>query len=254
MRKTLRAAGALTLTAGLVLAGAGSASAHVTVTPDTTSAGAYALLTFGVPHGCDTSPTTEVAIQIPEEIATVTPTVHAGWDVEKVMVELDEPEDDGHGGQRTERVAEVVYTTDTPLPADLRAAFELSVKLPDEPGTLVLPTVQTCPDGEAAWVQVAEDGQDPHGLDMPAPLIEVTAADGDGHGDDAADETTEDVADDAGSSEADTSGTGTASAADASAGTDGAGTSAVTWAALGLGAIGAVLGLVALLRTRSRQA
>ncbi|GAA1979446.1 hypothetical protein GCM10009718_15300 [Isoptericola halotolerans] len=252
MRKNLRAVGALTLASGLVLAGAGAASAHVSVTPDTTSAGSYALLTFGVPHGCGTSPTTEVAIQIPEEIATVTPSVQAGWEVEKVMEDLDEPQDDGHGGQRTERVAEVVYTTGSPLPADLRDAFELSVKLPDEPGELIFPAVQTCTEGESAWVQVAQDGQDPHDLDLPAPSFEVTAGDGPDHAhDEAGDETAEDTADTS------TTGADTASSTDSSASassTDSSGTSAVTWTALGLGAVGAVLGLVALLRTRSRQA
>ncbi|MDF2808369.1 MAG: hypothetical protein K0S43_3315, partial [Cellulosimicrobium sp.] len=91
MRKTLRAVGAAALTTGMVVVGAGAAAAHVTVTPDTTDAGAYALLTFGVPHGCGDSPTTKVSIQVPEQVVTVTPTVNPGWDVEKVMAALDEP-------------------------------------------------------------------------------------------------------------------------------------------------------------------
>ncbi len=73
MRKTLRAVGAAALTTGLVVTGAAAASAHVTVTPDTTEAGSYALLTFGVPHGCGDSPTTKVSVQVPEQVVTVTP-------------------------------------------------------------------------------------------------------------------------------------------------------------------------------------
>lgn len=65
MRKILRAAGALSLTTGLLVAGSSVASAHVNVKPDTTAAGAHALLTFGVPHGCEGSSTTRVSIQIP---------------------------------------------------------------------------------------------------------------------------------------------------------------------------------------------
>lgn len=159
MRKTLRAVGAAALTTGIVVVGAGAAAAHVTVIPDTTDAGAYALLTFGVPHGCGDSPTTKVSIQVPEQVVTVTPTVNPGWDVEKVMADLAEPVDDGHGGQYTERVAEVVYTAKTPLPDGYRDALVLSLKLPDAAGeTLVFPTVQECAEGESAWVQVPADG------------------------------------------------------------------------------------------------
>lgn len=239
MRKLLRAAGATALTGGLVLIGASSASAHVTVSPDTTAAGAYALLTFGVPHGCDGSSTTRVSIQIPEQILTVTPTVNPGWEVTKVMATLAEPVDDGHGGQRTERVAEIVYTADTPLPEGYRDAFVLSLKLPDTPGeTLVFPAVQECEEGENAWVQVAQDGQDGDELDLPAPLFEVTAAVTDGHGGTAeAGTTTEDLA--------------AGSALDgASTSRDDAATPAATWIALVLGAGGLVLGGLAFLRTR----
>ncbi|MBM7818133.1 uncharacterized protein YcnI [Cellulosimicrobium cellulans] len=237
MRKTLRAVGAAALTTGIVVVGAGAAAAHVTVTPDTTDAGAYALLTFGVPHGCGDSPTTKVSVQVPEQIVTVTPTVNPGWDVEKVMAALDEPVDDGHGGQYTERVAEVVYTAKAPLPDGYRDALVLSLKLPDAAGdTLVFPTVQECVDGETAWVQVAAEGEDGHDLEAPAPLVELTAAEGDGH--DAAAET---VADDADA----------AASAEPADGSDGA-PAALTWTALVLAAAGLVLGALGFVRSRPK--
>ena len=62
LRRALTTATATGGAAALLLAAAGGASAHVGVTPDKTDAGSYALLTFGIPHGCDTSPTTKVAI------------------------------------------------------------------------------------------------------------------------------------------------------------------------------------------------
>lgn len=163
--------------AGLLALGATSASAHVTVDASDTSAGAYTLLTFSVPHGCEESPTSEVAIQIPEPINRVTPTVNPGWDVEMVTEELSEPVTDSHGNELTERVSQVVYTTDEPLPADLRDAFELSLQLPESTAgeDLYFPVVQTCPDGEAAWVQLPEDGVDADSLDSPAPVVSVTA-------------------------------------------------------------------------------
>ncbi|MCW4354426.1 YcnI family protein [Hoyosella sp. YIM 151337] len=216
-----RVAAAGTAAAALAFAAPATAAAHVTVSANTTEAGRYAVLTVGVPHGCDGSATTSVAIQIPEVFSNVTPTVNPNWDVEKVMEPLDPPVDDGHGGQRTERVAEVVYTANTPLPDDLRDTFELSVRLPDAPGdTLYFPSIQTCEEGETAWTQIAADGQDADDFDYPAPQVTLTAA--------AADDDS-DV---------------TAAADDAS------GVSGVSIAALGLSVVAVVLGGAALARTR----
>lgn len=244
MRKTLRAVGAAALTTGLVVVGASAASAHVTVTPDTTSADSYALLTFGVPHGCGASPTTKVSIQMPEQIVAVTPSVNPGWDVEKVMEDLAEPVDDGHGGQYTQRVAEVVYSAKTPLPDGYRDAFVLSLKLPDVAGeTLVFPAVQECEEGETAWVQVPAAGEDGDALEAPAPSFEVTSAEI------AADDAAADESDEAGEADVEAV-SGDAASAGESAGSS---TSATTWVALALGGGGLVLGLLALLRTRRPQ-
>lgn len=236
MRKLLRALGATALTAGLVVAGATTASAHVTVTPSTTAAGAYTLLTMSVPHGCEGSATTRVSIQMPEQIISVTPTVNPGWDVENVMEDLAEPVADGHGGEYTERVAEVVYTAEEPLPDGLRDAFELSLKLPEAEGeTLAFPAVQECEEGETAWVQLPEEGQSADELEHPAPAIVLTAA-----------ESPEDEAADAGTEQA------SATDAVAISSDAGSGTSTLSWIALVLGAGGLVLGLLAFLRTRSQ--
>ena len=54
-------AGALALAAGP----AALAQAHITTTSDSAVAGAYAVVKVGVPHGCDGSSTTAIAIQIP---------------------------------------------------------------------------------------------------------------------------------------------------------------------------------------------
>jgi len=155
---------------------AGTASAHVSIAEGEVTAGAYTLLTFGVPHGCEGSPTTEVRIQMPEAIPQVTPTVDAQWDVTKVMEPLATPIDGGHGQQLTERVAEVVYTARAPLPEGYRQAFVLSLQIPaDASGTLSFPTIQSCEVGETAWIeQPTDDGVEP---EHPAPSVDVVAAD-----------------------------------------------------------------------------
>ncbi|MEE6280534.1 YcnI family copper-binding membrane protein [Georgenia sunbinii] len=254
MKRSIRASVIAVATAGLIAVGATGAAAHVSVSATTTEAGASTILTFSVPHGCGTSATTAVAIQVPEEFSSVTPTVNHGWQLEKVMETLDPPEDDGHGGQRTERVAEVVYTTDAPLPDGQRDTFELSVRLPETPGTVLsFPVVQTCEEGEAAWVQVPAEGQDAGALEMPAPAITLTAADGDAaDAEPATEEATAEPTEEAMTEEAVTeeaAETGTDPAASAS--DDGAGVPAVVpWVALALGAGGLVLGGLAFARAR----
>lgn len=173
------------LAAGLfagALALAAPAAAHVSVSPSTTEAGGYAILTFSVPHGCDGSATTKLAIDVPEQITSVTPTRNPLWDVVVESEKLDEPNTDepstdAHGNTVTERDATVVYTAKDPLPDGYRDAFELSVQLPDDPGaTLLFPTVQTCEKGESAWIEVPEEGQDPDELELPAPSVTISAA------------------------------------------------------------------------------
>ncbi|MBG6238858.1 uncharacterized protein YcnI [Mycetocola sp. CAN_C7] len=181
-RRSTLAAGVLAGTA-LAVAVPLAAVAHVTVTPSTTAAGATTQLTFSVGHGCDGSPTTALAFTIPEEIVSVTPTVNPNWTAEKVMVDLAEPITDAHGTSLVERVGQVVYTAKTPLADGFRDTVTLQLTLPaDSDGsTLAFPVLQSCEVGETNWADVADEGQDPHDLEAPAPTVTVTEADpGDG--------------------------------------------------------------------------
>jgi uncharacterized protein YcnI len=164
--------------AGLITLGlAGPAGAHVTVTPEETAAGSFTVVTVSVPHGCEGSPTTKVAIQIPEDILAVTPTRNTYYDVAKKMQRLPEPVKDAHGNEVTERVGSVVYTAKAPLPEGQRDAFELSLQLPDEAGkTIAFPSIQTCAKGETAWTEIPTGDQDAEELEHPAPAFEITAA------------------------------------------------------------------------------
>lgn len=221
--------GAGTLAGGLALAlgSAVAASAHVSIAEGTVEAGAYEILTIGVPHGCDGSATTEVAIQIPEGINAVTPTRHGLYTVQKVIEELDTPITDSHGNEVTERVAQVVYTATTPLPDGQRDAFELSVQIPDDAAdtTLFFPTVQTCEQGEAAWVQIPEEGQDGPELEEPAPSVDVVAASAE----------SADVQDE-----------------DSSAAPGSSSQTALVVTSLAVGSLGLIVALIALLRARQK--
>ncbi|MDN3311465.1 YcnI family protein [Microbacterium oryzae] len=214
-RRGLRALASGALAAALVIGAPLAASAHVTVTPDAPVAGGYDVLTFAFSHGCDESPTTALVISPPAEgLESVVPTVQAGWSID---VERD-PD--------TGVVDAITYTADEPVPNALRAAVELSVAYSaDAPETLAFPVEQLCVDGSTSWTELADEGEDPHDLDSPAPVVTLApAAEGADHG-----TSTHDAAD------------GDADVAEEAAAADGSGVGA--WA---LGAGGLLAGVAAL--------
>ena len=175
MKKSTITRASIALGAGALLAIAAplAASAHISIDPTETGAGSYSVLTFSVGHGCEGSPTTSVAIEIPESILAVTPTINPGWNVEKVMEPLETAVEDSHGESVEERVGSVVYTAKTPLPDDIRDTLALSLQLPaGEAGdTLEFRTTQVCEVGQTVW----------EGEDVPSVTL-TAAAEGDGHG------------------------------------------------------------------------
>lgn len=176
----------------LAMVAAGSASAHVEIAEGEVAAGSEAVLTLQVSHGCQGSATTELRIQMPESIPAVTPTRNAFYSVDKKTEALDPPIQDSHGEDITERVSEVVDTAITPLPDGYRDTFELSMQIPDDAAgtTLYFPTIQTCEEGETAWIEIPAAGQDEEELEAPAPSVQVVeAAPGEGHDDGAAEAT-----------------------------------------------------------------
>lgn len=195
LRRTLTATAAAGGTAALMLAGITGASAHVGVTPDKTTANSYALLTFGIPHGCEESGTTKVTITLPTELNDAQPTVNPNWTAAKVTEQLAEPKKLADGTSITKRTSQIIYTAKAPLEPALRDALVLSVKLPDVAGkTMYFPTLQNCEAGQTDWSELPADGQDPHSLKAPAPSVTVTAADGHGtHAASAPDTTAETV-------------------------------------------------------------
>ena len=219
---------------------AAPAGAHVSGTPSESTAGSFTVLTMSVPHGCEGSPTTEIEIQIPESVLSVTPTRNPFYDVEANIEQLDEPVTDAHGNEVTERTASIVYTANTPLPDGQRDTFELSFQVPDAAGELLaFPTIQTCEQGRTAWVEVPEAGQDAEELESPAPAFEILpASEEGGHGEE------EPAADD---SAAETPASDTEAAA-----TPTEDDSMLGWAGLVAGLLGLVAGVIALARTRTR--
>ncbi|AJT43115.1 nuclear export factor GLE1 [Psychromicrobium lacuslunae] len=222
-KTTLIAVGTL----GLMGLGISAAAAHVTVSASSTAANSYTLLTFSVPHGCDGSATTKVAISLPEGIDDATPTVNPNWTASKVTEKLAQPKTLENGSKVSERTTQVVYTAKTPLDPELRDALVLSVKLPEKAGSqLNFPVLQSCVKGQTNWSNLVKPGQDHDAVEDPAPFVTLTAAD------------TEDHA-------------AQPSAAAQPANSDNnAGSQAPGWIGLAAGLLGLLMGAFALFRTR----
>lgn len=169
MRSTTKLTVGLIGGALIAIAAPLAASAHVTVSPDEITAGEHGVLTFAFSHGCESSPTTSLKVTMPKGLSSVAPTMDSDWTIDV------ERGDDG-------LVNTVTYTAVTPVPIGLRGAVSMSIGLDEKtPDTLVFPVVQNCVEGSTEWTQLAKEGEDPHSLDNPAPLVTVLPAEGDEH-------------------------------------------------------------------------
>lgn len=177
-----RALAAVPATAVLVLLPT-VASAHVTVSPDTTAAESYASLTFRVPTESESASTEKLVVDLPTDtpFLSVTPRSLPGWDVEVEVVQLDEPFE-VEGATVDEAPARVTWTAQKGNEVPPHEYQEFAVRvgaLPEEGTEIVLPAHQTYTDGTVVdWAELAtEDGEEPA---APAPLFTTTAAEAEG--------------------------------------------------------------------------
>jgi uncharacterized protein YcnI len=181
-RRPLLAALGLAL-AGLMLLPPGPATAHVHATADNPTSGGFSAVTFRVPNESDTAGTVKLSVALPTE----TPFVYVstkpvpGWTVTARKEKLPEPYD--HDGTTiTEAVQTVTWTADqgTQIAPGEYQEFAISVGPLPDPGTILLPAIQTYGDGTVvAWDQpTPASGEEP---EHPAPMIEVAAATGSDH-------------------------------------------------------------------------
>lgn len=171
-RRRARLAVGITAGTALALALPLAASAHVHVSPEDVAANGSTRIDFSFSHGCDGSPTTALVVDVPAEAQGATPVIDGAWTITT---------ETGDAGIPTR----VTYTAVTPIPDAFAASAGMNVIFPasTEGESFAFPVTQQCETGEAAWVQVAADGQDPHDLEYPAPVVTVgaAAASSDGH-------------------------------------------------------------------------
>lgn len=138
-------------TAAAVLLLASPASAHVEPTITSAPAGSRTTVEFVIEHGCDGSPTIEVAMQLPAGVTDVVAVEEPGWQVASAD--------------------NTVRWTGGTLPDDVEGSFGVTLTVPQVAGQkLYFPTVQRCQVGELAWIDTESAESE-----NPAPILEVTA-------------------------------------------------------------------------------
>ena len=213
------------------------AMAHIGTSPGEVAAGESSSIAFRVGHGCDDSPTVSVVMEIPAGVTSVVPKAKPGWTVETEEGALPEPvEVDGE--TISEGVVRVSWTGGS-LDPHQYDEFEIRAQMPDTEGeTIYFPVVQTCEEGEHAWIQIPEEGgPEP---ESPTPGVTLVASTGsDDHGSSETEETV--PADESADAEA---------PADE---TSPEGSNVLSWAGLILGGLGAVLGGAAFATSRRKE-
>lgn len=165
---------------GVILLGtAATASAHVTVHPDSTQPGGYAQLTFRVPTESAAASTTKLVITLPQDtpLASVSTKPVSGWTARVTEDKLPEPVS-AEGGATLTKAPHVVTWKATSDAVAIKPGqyqdFSVSAGPLPKSGTLSLPTTQYYSDGTVVkWNQHAQGSAEP---EHPAPSFTIGSA------------------------------------------------------------------------------
>jgi uncharacterized protein YcnI len=147
MRTTGRIVTVTLLAASTLALVAGAAGAHVEPDPSSVKPGKTATVAFGVEHGCDKSPTTNLTFKVPKGATNVEPVAKDGW--------------------QTSVTDKTVVFEGGPLPADEPDEFSITFTAPSKKTELRWKLVQTCEKGTLRWIEKHESD------DYPAPVVVI---------------------------------------------------------------------------------
>jgi uncharacterized protein YcnI len=139
----------------------GCALAHITLPPQPAKAGSDYRATFRVGHACaDAQTTTGIEVRLPAGFTLLAVEPRTGWAM----------------SQQDQTVSWRAVDAAHALPQHERTTFNLSGRLPEQPGTVWFKVRQICDRGEADWAQIppAENGTKPA---FPAARLDVISAD-----------------------------------------------------------------------------
>ncbi len=134
------------------LIGGAAAAAHIDTDPAEVTAGQPVTVLFTVQHGCGESPTTELAFAVPAGVRDMRGVTKHGWQIANAADAVT------FGGGELE-----AHTVD-----QFGLTFTATAA-----GPLPFPMIQTCRNGELAWISVTAPGQQEP--DYPAPMVQVLA-------------------------------------------------------------------------------
>ena len=236
--RTRKMIGAAAFVGAAIVALAAPAFAHVTVNPSTAAKGGFQTLTFQVPNEMDNANTTEIDVQLPPDhpFSSVSVQPKAGWTYEATKSPLPTPVTNDDGEQVTDFVSEIKWTGGQIKPGEFDT-FVVSVgTLPDNVDSLSFPTVQTYDNGQVvSWIDPTVAGQPEP--EHPAPVLHLTAAESENGGS---------ASSDPSSASSNSAVTATVVKKESNNG--------LAIAALIVGAIGLIIGIVALVRGRGDRA
>ena len=166
---------ALTAAAVAALAFPATASAHVTVNPNTATQGGYTKVTFRVPNEKDDASTTKLEIAIPTDkpIASVSLKPVQGWTAVTENSKLATPikTDDG---EITEAISKITWTASAGAEIKPHTFQEFDVSLGPLPTAdqIVFKALQTYSNGEhVRWIDEPAAGAE---AEHPAPVLKLT--------------------------------------------------------------------------------
>ncbi|MEU5399721.1 YcnI family protein [Streptomyces sp. NPDC005963] len=174
-----------------VLLLSGTAFAHVSVQPQGEAAkGGYATVNFKVPNERDTASTVKLEVNLPTEhpLASVLPQPVPGWTVQVTKAKLAKPLE-VHGNKITEAVSKITWTAaGGKIGPGQFQQFPVSLgQLPENADQIVFKALQTYDNKEVVrWIEVPQEGKE---AALPAPVLELSAAEEGHHGGAAGDDT-----------------------------------------------------------------
>jgi periplasmic copper chaperone A len=181
LRLTRRLLVTAALAVGLVVAGAGVASAHITVSaPEATSGGSDAVITFRVPNESESARTVGLKVRLPTDtpIASVLVQPKVGWLVSVRQSKLSTPikTDDG---EITEAVSEITWRVSPAAlgigPGQFDEFVVIAGQLP-EAKSLTFKAIQTYgDDSTVSWIEEPAPGSSAE-PEHPAPVLTLGGA------------------------------------------------------------------------------
>lgn len=152
----------------LVFSVASAASAHVVVKPSDVKTSTYQTFTVSVPTEKD-NPTVSIKLQVPEDLASVRPTVKAGWTITT----------DKQGTGEDSKITTITWTGGR-IDAGYRDDFTFSAKAPEHAMDLQWKVHQTYQDGTVvAWDQAESNDADSENATTGPFSVTRVAADSD---------------------------------------------------------------------------